>query len=93
MTTRQLPGEDLVARGIRDLHAGRRTVEALLVTIGADRLRAAGVDVPPVDHSEPEHQLYELLSRDDPDSAHGRYNALLRRLVSYERAVEHASGR
>lgn len=82
-----------MSRGIRDLRAGRSTAEALLVTIGAERLRAAGVNVPPVDGPEAEHRLYELLRREDPDSAHGRYNALLRRLVSYERAVEHASGR
>lgn len=79
--------------GIRDLRAGRLTAEALLVAIGAERLRAAGVDVPPVDRPQAEHLLYELLRHEDPDSAHGRYNALLRRLVSYERAIEHASGR
>jgi hypothetical protein len=31
--------------------------------------------------------LYAL-SADDSDSAHSRYNALIRRLVSFERAVE-----
>jgi hypothetical protein len=34
-----------------------------------------------------EHRLYELLSRTDSDSAHSRYNALIRRLVSFERAL------
>lgn len=29
-----------------------------------------------------------MLSRTDPDSAHSRYNALVRRLVSFERAAE-----
>jgi hypothetical protein len=38
--------------------------------------------------SNPEHRLYDLLAQDDSDSAHSRYNALLRRLVSYERAAE-----
>jgi hypothetical protein len=38
-----------------------------------------------------EHRLYELLRATDPDTAHGRYNALIRRLVSYERAAECAS--
>jgi hypothetical protein len=93
VTARHLPGEDLVGQGIRDLRAGRSTVEALLVAIGATRLRAAGVDIPRVDRPEAEHRLYELLARDDPDSAHGRYNALIRRLVSYERAAEHAASR
>jgi hypothetical protein len=37
---------------------------------------------------EPERRLYALLARDDADSAHGRYNALIRRLVRFERAAE-----
>jgi len=36
----------------------------------------------------PEHRLYQLLSAEEPASAHSRYNALVRRLVSYERAAE-----
>ncbi|MEX2117165.1 MAG: hypothetical protein WEB37_09765 [Bacteroidota bacterium] len=36
----------------------------------------------------PEHLLYDLLHREDPDSAHSRYNALIRTLVSFERAAE-----
>jgi hypothetical protein len=36
----------------------------------------------------PEHCLYELLARSDSDTAHGRYNAPIRRLVSFERAAE-----
>jgi len=36
----------------------------------------------------PEHRLDELLARADTDSAHSRYNALIRRLVSFERAAE-----
>jgi hypothetical protein len=39
----------------------------------------------------PEHRLYGLLSAEDSDSAHSRYNALVRRLVSYERAEESLS--
>jgi hypothetical protein len=39
----QFPGGALVERGIRDLGAGRRSSEALLVAIGAGRLRDAGV--------------------------------------------------
>jgi hypothetical protein len=38
--------------------------------------------------SSPEHRLYELLAADGSDSAHSRYNALVRRLVSYESAAE-----
>lgn len=86
-----LPGYDLVRAGLEDLSAGRESAEALLVSIGAERLRRAGVHVPPVGVSDPEHRLYELLARDDSDSAHSRYNALIRQLVSFERAAECAA--
>jgi hypothetical protein len=83
----ELPGADLVEAGIRDLAEGRESVEALLVSIGANRLRALGIE-PATTLPDPELRLYELLAREDQDSAHGRYNALIRRLVSYERAAE-----
>jgi hypothetical protein len=35
----------------------------------------------------PEQRLYRLLSEAHGDAAHARYNALIRRLVSYERAA------
>jgi hypothetical protein len=81
-----LPGADLVEAGLRDLARGRETVEALLVAIGAPRLRQLGLAVPE-SAPEPEHRLYDLLAREDAASAHARYNALLRRLVSFERAA------
>ncbi len=81
-----LPGGDLVEKGLRDLSKGRETAEALLVAIGAPRLGRLGFDAPTLE--SPEHRLYELLARDDPDDAHARYNALIRRLVSFERAAE-----
>jgi hypothetical protein len=82
----QLPGQDLIEQGLDDLTAGAETAAALLVSIGAPRLRQLGVAVAnPIPGSE--HRLYELLSRADSDSAHSRYNALIRRLVSFERAL------
>jgi hypothetical protein len=86
-----LPGAELIDQGIADLAAGRETAEALLVAIGATRLRAAGLDVPEPGIEDPEHRLYDLISRTEPRSAHSRYNALIRRLVSLERAAERAS--
>ena len=82
-----LPGEELVSEGLDDLARGIESVPALLVSIGAPRLRQLRLDVPEPLRS-PEHRLYELLQRDDPDGAHSRYNALVRRLVSFERAAE-----
>jgi len=51
-------------------------------------LRDAGLAVPERTLSDPERRLYETLARVDPDSAHSRYNALVRRLVSFEDAIE-----
>lgn len=79
-----------MAEGLSDLQAGLRTAAALVVSIGAPRLRALGFEVPaPVDDAE--HALFHLLAESDPDAAHGRYNALLRRLVSFERAASCAA--
>jgi hypothetical protein len=50
-----------------------------------------GLAVPDSSVASPEHRLYERLAQDDPDGAHSRYNALVRRLVSFERAAECAS--
>jgi hypothetical protein len=83
-----LPGADLIEAGIKDLRAGRETVPALLVAIGSPRLRRIGLELPEDLPENPEHCLYDLLARDDSDSAHSRYNAYLRRLVSFERAAE-----
>lgn len=84
------PGADLVRAGIHDLRARVASPEALLVSIGSPRLRSLGFAVDePFDRAE--HRLYELLRREDANSAHSRYNALVRRLVSFERAAERAS--
>lgn len=73
-----------------DLERGVASIPALLVSIGAPRLRRLGLRLPaPLD--APEHRLYQLLRDGDPATAHSRYNALIRRLVSYERAAECAS--
>ena len=83
-----LPGGELVASGLRDLEAGRESVASLLVQIGAPRLRALGIAVATKAAAEsPEHRLYGFLAADDESSAHARYNALIRRLVSFERAA------
>lgn len=82
-----LPGGDLVRDGLRDAASGVVSAASLLVAIGAPRLRRLGYEAP-LDAPEPERRLYELLERDDPGAAHGRYNALVRRLVSFERAAE-----
>lgn len=82
-----LPGNDLIEVGVEDLRRQRHTIAALLVAIGAPRLRSLGLEVPENLPANPEHRLYDLLSEAEPDSAHSKYNALIRRLVSFERAM------
>lgn len=81
-----LPGSDLIERGLADLEAGFESEYALLVSIGAPRLRELGLELPRTTLN-PEHQLYARLQQQWGDAAHSRYNALLRRLVSFERAL------
>jgi hypothetical protein len=81
-----LPGADLIEAGMADLEEGRETILALLVSIGAPRLKDLGLVVRgAVGH--PEHRLYERLAAEDPVAAHTRYNAYVQRLVSFERAA------
>jgi len=82
----ELPGWEIVSQGLADLSEGRESVASLLVSIGAPRLQRAGIPVKnPLPSPEP--RLYELLKGSGPDSAHSRYNAWVRRLVSFERAL------
>ena len=91
MVFRALPGYDLIECGLEDLARGSESVPALLVSIGAFRLRRLGLPVPERTIPSPEIRLYQKLQESDPDAAHSRYNALLRTLVSFERAAECAA--
>jgi hypothetical protein len=87
-----LPGYEIVDPGVRDLWRGERTVEALMVAICADRLRAVGVGLPPSLPPDPVDAVHGLLDRQVGDEAHGRYNALLHRMLSFLDAVEGSVG-
>lgn len=82
-----LPGADLIRIGLLDLSRGRVSNESLLVEISSSRLRSLGFDVNPPRRDYPEHELFLRLSAEDPDRAHSRYNALLRRLASFHRSA------
>ena len=75
----ELPGAELVEKGLADLAEGLETVESLLVSAGAPRLRDLGFELRSA-FEDPEERLYLLLARSDPDGAHSRYNAELLRL-------------
>ncbi|HEV8238607.1 MAG TPA: hypothetical protein VGS57_04505 [Thermoanaerobaculia bacterium] len=86
-----LPGAELVLPGIEDLRRGIESVPALLVAIGRPRLARLGLDLPLSAFDQPEHRLYALLAAEHGDAAHSRYNALLRRLLSFAHAAACAS--
>ncbi len=81
------PGQEIIDQGMQDLAQGRETIPALLVSIGAPRLRRLGMSI---EHPllSPEHRLYDKLRMSNPDASHSQYNAWIRRLVSFERAAE-----
>lgn len=84
----RLPGGDIVESGLRDLASARDSEASDLVLIGAPRLRRLGFDVSLDRAVGAEHRLYLRLAAANPRTAHSRYNALIRRLVSFERAAE-----
>jgi len=81
-----LPGAELIAAGLADLGNQAETDESLLVSMAASRLRALGFDVP-APFVDPELRLYSRLAARHGAAAHSRYNALVRRLVSFQRAA------
>ena len=88
MDLQSLPGGELIQRGLDDLAMGTESEAALLVQIGAPRLRQLGFEIAETGEEPAEHRLYALLAGSDSDAAHSQYNALIRRLVSFERALE-----
>ena len=86
--SKDLPGADLVEQGLADLAQNRLTELSLLLLVAAPRLKTLGIEVPDLAASRPEHQLYELLEARFGSEAHSQYNSLIRRIVSYSRALE-----
>jgi hypothetical protein len=84
-----LPGEEFVREGLADLQAGRWTVSACLVVISLPRMRRAGLVrlEPAAVPADVELELYRMLCQAGGD-AYSRYNALLRRLASFEQALD-----
>ena len=89
-----LPGQDLVEQGLADLSQNRVSEASLLVLIAAPRLRRLGIQVP----NRPlpqrcEHDLYARLDERLGAAAHSYYNSLIRRIVSFARALERERSR
>lgn len=89
-----LPGEELVGQGLADLLQGQVTDCSLLVLIAAPRLKRLGLEIPDRGFPRPyEHQLYARLAERLGTTAHSHYNSLIRRIVSYARALEQEQSR
>lgn len=90
---RDLPGAEMVCRGLADLRCGRESIDALLVVIAYPRFTRLGAVIPATLLTpfvpDTELRLYRLLCRQQPRDPYSLYNALLRQLASYGRALEH----
>ena len=86
---RGLPGAELVEQGLDDLAHNRQTDLSLLILIAAPRLSRLGIKIPETSFPKPyEHELYARLEQRLDTGAHSYYNSLIRRIVSFERALE-----
>jgi hypothetical protein len=85
-----LPGADLIQQGLADVAARRETIAGLLVQIGSPRLARCGiiVAVSAADALDSDRKLYRMLASQHGNEAHSRYNALIRQLASFGRALE-----
>lgn len=84
----QLPGGEYLTQGLADLAEGRESVSALVLTIAATRLAAAGLPLPAALPVDAELRLHRLLRTIHGDDAHSQLNACLRRLSSLCHALE-----
>lgn len=86
---KHFPCGERIERGLADHAAGRSSIDACLVRIASPRLIEAGW-MPAKEGFDltVEHDLYDLLGQEDGDP-YSRYNALLRELVSFERALDY----
>jgi hypothetical protein len=83
-----LPAGTRIAAGLADRAAGRTGINACLVRIAAPRLSKAGYLEPSaIPDITAELDLYEILMT-EPGNPYGRYNALIRELISFEHALD-----
>lgn len=91
----ELPGAEIVLPGLEDLRHGRDTIDAASVLVASRRLESAGLKVPSGSgaEGEPGHHVFRLLVESGIADPHSRYNAILRRIGSFARALEGARPR
>jgi hypothetical protein len=85
-----LPGGDVVDAGLAALAEGEESVESLLVSLAAPRLRREGVPLPRDVISDADVRLYQRLEESSGALAHARYLAYLRQIESFANACASA---
>jgi hypothetical protein len=85
-----LPGGELIDTGLADLAVEEESMESLLVSLAAPRLRREGVPLPHDVFANAGVRLYRLLERTDGSLAHSRYLACLRQAASFADACASA---
>lgn len=78
-----LPGGEFVDTGLDDLMAGRESMESLMVSLAAPRLRREGVPLPKDLWPDADTRLFRWLERVSAGLAHARYLACLRQMQSF----------
>lgn len=82
----RFPGGERMLRGLEDLRHGLTTIESCLVAIAFGNFRAVGLVSGEAPFQEAELVLYDLLKKEG-GNAYGRYNSLIRELVSFSRVL------
>ena len=82
----RLPGGERMLRGLQDWRGGLVTVDSCLVAVAFGKFRSAGLVSGEAPFQQAELVLYDLL-RKEGGNAYGRYNSLIRELVSFGRAL------
>ena len=85
-----LPGAETIDVGLADLAAGEESIESLLVSLAAPRLKREGVPLPQNVFADPDVRLYHLLEQTSGHLAHARYLAYLRQASSFADACSTA---
>jgi hypothetical protein len=85
-----LPGGALIDAGLAALADGHESIDSLLVSLAAPRLRREGVPVPRNVFLDADVRLYRRLERVDGALAHARYLACLRQVASFADACSTA---
>lgn len=84
-----LPGAERVLEGLEDYRENRISMAACLVRMARPRLSKIGLmDSIPLQDDGAELELFDLLQHQG-NQAYSRYNALIRELVSFEKALDH----